>query len=74
MCKFKRGDKVRLVSDKENNVPMSVVCYSSDDPELYEAKLFTEMFDENMVKCVWRDKFDQPQKEYYQEDILVLVE
>lgn len=74
MCKFKSGDKVKLASDIEANTPMTVDCYSSEDSSLSEAKLFCEEFDNNLVKCVWRDKQDIPHTEYYNESALILVE
>lgn len=72
MAKFNTGDRVKLISDTENNTPMTVNTYYVDTFEGKEALQFVEL-DENtikMVQCVWRDAQSQPHKEYYHEDAL----
>ena len=73
--KFKCGDKVRLVSDTDENVVMTVRAYAlelamedkSTSPFIkdFQAKL------EALVTCDWRDKLDVPHQKDYKENELV---
>lgn len=68
--KFKTGSCVRLISDMEDNIPMTTGQYYGDyedaqfEPD-YESKKDTD------VLCSWRDKNGVPHKEWYHQDQLV---
>jgi len=69
--KFKCGDKVRLVSDTDENVAMTVRGYALElamedktiSPYIkdFQAKL------DGLVTCDWRDKLDVPHQKQFNE-------
>ena len=76
--KFKRGDKVRLVSDTEENVVMTVRGYALElAKEDGTTSPFIKDFQsklEDLVTCDWRDKLDVPHQKAYKENELVKCE
>ena len=76
--KFKCGDKVRLVSDTEENVVMTVSGYVYDleiiKPQNAILKESLRATYEGLVRCVWRDKLDVPHQKDYKENELVKCE
>lgn len=64
--KFQIGDLVKLKSDSENCISMTVIGYEIDfvDP------LYAELCNENTVVCAWRDEHGKPYKENYHQDAL----
>lgn len=76
MDRFNIGDLVRLISDQESTIPMTVQGYLKDETRNQEALQFgllTEL-DKKMVKCSWRDANQTPYSEYYHEDSLTKVD
>gem|GEM_PF-2526645 len=72
MRKFKTGDLVKLVSDGDTAVPMTVAGYTVD---LYaEAVKMGSKIDEKLVHCVWRDSNSNPQENDYNEDALLKID
>lgn len=76
MCKFSKGNVVKLHSDNDGNCPMTVDGYWKDESKSIEAIRFeiANEQDMKMVKCVWRDNNNEPHREYYHEDSLLLIE
>lgn len=76
--KFKCGDKVRLVSDTEENVVMTVRGYAYDiaisDPRNAMLKETLRATYEDLVICDWRDKLDVPHQEKFNENELIKCE
>ena len=76
--KFKCGDKVRLVSDTEENVVMTVRDYAYDiaisDPRNAMLKETLRPTYKGLVTCDWRDKLDVQHTENYKEDELIKCE
>lgn len=74
--KFKIGDKVRLVSDTEENVVMTVSGYVFDIEMSYPPNtLLRETLRsayEGLVRCEWTDKNNSHHKNDYYEEELVL--
>lgn len=66
---------VRLISDEESAIPMTVQGYFKEETKNKEALLFDTMTesDKKLVKCSWRDANQIPYSEYYHEDLLVMV-
>lgn len=67
---------MRLISDAEANIPMTVDGYQIDEPR-YKINEFTlaQEFPKILttVMCVWRDSQDAPHSAYYDEDSLILI-
>ena len=72
--KFEIGDVVCLMSDNATNTPMTVNCYRYDECFDELGRLYMSDTSKKEVKCVWRDKNDNPHEEYYHEDSLIRVE
>lgn len=72
--KFNNGDIVRLKSDSEDTIPMTIQAYKYETLKdgIFAYDLLTEE-DKHSVYCVWRDKYDMPHKELYHEDALESV-
>ena len=71
MCKFKTGDKVKLISDNDNIVPMTVNSYLKDNPDKIFLPNFA--FRQDEVLCDWRDNSSVPYQKYFKENELMLV-
>lgn len=73
MAKFKTGDKVKLISDRESSNPMTVETYYIDLP--YSQLIQSVTLDvEKYVHCVWRDKNSKVHRDNFHEDMLVKIE
>lgn len=71
--KFKCGDLVKLQSDSDNQIAMTVKGYVSS--EYSEAVMFGALskIDESSVICTWRNKNSEPCEKNYPEDCLVKI-
>lgn len=69
---FKVGDRVRLLSDSEDNCPMVITELAIQNPELQFVGFGFECF--KKVHCAWRDKNDMPHDQWYDEDVLCKVQ
>ena len=76
--KFKCGDKVRLVSDTEENVVMTVRGYALElamedrTASTFLKDLHSKL--DGLVTCDWRDKSNIPYTKNYKEDELIKCE
>ena len=74
--KFNVGDKVRLISDAQENTVMTVCGYTFDleavmpqNEMLKNTGQLQKMY-EGFVTCDWRDKSDVPYRNNYKENEL----
>lgn len=71
--KFKVGDKVKLVSDGEKAVAMTVESYYLDS---FAGQMAAQAIDfdwTDWVTCIWRDKNSKLQRETFHEETLIKV-
>ena len=66
--KFKTGDIVRLVSDINSTIPMTVDCYAEDQTDF----LFLDSLEEDDVYCIWMDIEQHLQSHFFKEKQLEL--
>ena len=74
--KFAPGDKVRLVSDDVDATPMTVENYYLDIFDGQQAAKFIADIPEDwhhQVRCVWRNKKSEVQRETFHEAALVKI-